>query len=153
MRALRSLRPFFPLDDSMLISKRRLMMRPIRQDAYVHDRGGRSYDIEVAHYFDHVRVRAYITRGNTRRPVGRAYLDKVGDDMLRAPVVRDATLYIDPLHRRRGVATALYDAAERSTGRRCIPSRTLTGNGTAFWKDYRARAVQPAQDEAAQAPL
>jgi GNAT superfamily N-acetyltransferase len=115
------------------------MMRPIRRSAHVHEQDGRRYEIDVAHYYDHVRARAYVLKGRKRRPVGRAYLDKVGDEMLQAPDVLDATLHVDEMHRRRGIATALYGAAERSTGRRCIPSQTLTKDGAAFWARFRAR--------------
>ena len=136
----------------MLLSKNRLMMRPIRRSAHVHEQDGRRYEIDVAHYYDHVRVRAYVLRGGKRRPVGRAYLDKVGDEMLQAPDVLDATLHVDEMHRRRGIATALYGAAERATGRRCIPSHTLTEDGAAFWARFEARTNEDgsAQNTSAQ---
>lgn len=43
--------------------------------------------------------------------------------------------------RRRGVATALYRAAEEQAGKQLIPAVSLSDDGFAFWKSYRPAAV------------
>lgn len=50
-------------------------------------------------------------------------------------------LYVEPGHRRRGVATALYDAAE-ALGHRAAPSDELDEDGHLFW-EARIRASAP----------
>lgn len=83
---------------------------------------------------DTVAVGAYVEgRG---APVGSVEFRKNADGTYSA----DTNLYVEPAQRRKGVATAMYDAAERA-GMALRPSEQLLPAGAAFWK---SRGPSPA---------
>lgn len=43
-------------------------------------------------------------------------------------------VFVEEKHRRKGVATALYDFAEKHTGKPIVPSEKLSEDGAAFWQ-------------------
>jgi hypothetical protein len=49
---------------------------------------------------------------------------------------------VRPGERRKGIATAMYDAVEAKTGRKVEPAPTRTADATAFWKNRRPDSVQ-----------
>ena len=46
-------------------------------------------------------------------------------------------LYVNPEHRRKGVASGMYDKYREHTGRSVKPSNTQSDDAVAFWKDRR----------------
>lgn len=49
------------------------------------------------------------------------------------------TLKVEEAYRRKGVATAMYQAFQQRTGHRLVPSKYQSAQGRAFWKGARAR--------------
>lgn len=67
-------------------------------------------------------------------------------------VNRDNTLHpehvtVDPAWQRKGIATRMYDMAERKSGKRVIASDTQTPEGAAFSRKYRSNRDVPSADE------
>jgi predicted GNAT family acetyltransferase len=69
--------------------------------------------------------------------VGRLILTTEGDDKHNS-VFKVA---VEPEYRGRGVATQMYQHAEKELGSPLRPSTALTDDGYAFWNHYRPEAV------------
>ena len=68
--------------------------------------------------------------------VGQAnFIDK-GENIKIQP---GSILWVEPLHRRKGIATAIYKYIENKTGKLLI-SGNLTPAGKTFWSKYRPQS-------------
>ncbi len=76
--------------------------------------------------------RAYVGK----RLVGSASAWQDSDDRF---VILES--FVKPAYRRRGIATALYQAIEEAAGAQLTPAHSLSDDAFEFWKAYRPEAV------------
>jgi Acetyltransferase (GNAT) family len=79
------------------------------------------------------QIDAYV--GNTL--AGRLILSKEGDDQHNSVF----NVEVKPQFRGRGIATQMYQQAEKELGSQLRPSTALSDDGYAFWHHYRPEAV------------
>jgi GNAT superfamily N-acetyltransferase len=72
--------------------------------------------------------------------VGTGRFVEKGDNIKYEP---GGILYVEPEHRRRGIASAIYAKAEEKTGKKLLPSANLTGQGAAFEANRKLTREQP----------
>jgi GNAT superfamily N-acetyltransferase len=82
---------------------------------------------ENAEWMGH-RPSTIVTAHHGGRQIGRASVYHSPGGLMTAEVVR-----VEPEHRRRGVASAMYAHAEKVTGRKMVPSSNRTPEGEALW--------------------
>jgi GNAT superfamily N-acetyltransferase len=56
------------------------------------------------------------------------------DGFLKPYEMGGEALFVDPEHRRQGIATAMYDLAEATCGKQMRPSTEQSEDGRMFWK-------------------
>ena len=81
----------------------------------------------------HPRLYVYAHHGDTQ--VGKAEFHRKGAGLYATEN------YVEPEHRRRGVATAMYQHAAKVSGRSIIPSRDQTALGKLFSQGIRKKGV------------
>jgi GNAT superfamily N-acetyltransferase len=87
-------------------------------------------DADAGNPYDMPRVIARDAAGNV---VGELYVDPEA----HGPGTFEGAVQVHPHERRQGIATALYDAAERETGLKAVPAAKHTADAEAFWTARR----------------
>lgn len=77
-----------------------------------------------------------ITATKGKEVVGRASFH-IGDDFVEADDLNgDNSLWVSRDYRRLGIATAMYQMAEKVAKKPIIPSEHRSGDGDAFWNSF-----------------
>lgn len=91
---------------------------------------GRGYPDGYAFDYENRNGKHIVTaRDSSGNVVGRGRFVEKGGNLKYEP---GGVLFVEPAHRRKGIASAIYAEAERVTGKTIAPSPIQTGDGAAF---------------------